>query len=62
MGWLGPASFVITAVALLAALWVMLRTPKQGTPGERGLWVGIVFLVPVVGPLLYIIRMNNRRW
>lgn len=56
MGWAGPTSIVIAGMAVAAALWTMLRAPKTGTPGERALWVCIIFLIPIFGPLLYLSR------
>ena len=51
---LGPATALIAFVALVAAVTVMIRRPRVGTPGERGLWVAVIFLLPILGPVLYL--------
>jgi hypothetical protein len=59
MEFLGLASAIMAALALGAALTIMLRSSKVGSRSERALWVGIVFFVPIFGPLLYLAQRRS---
>lgn len=53
MDLLGPASVVMTVMALAAALIVMVRSTRQGSRSERAFCVTVVLFIPILGPLLY---------
>lgn len=60
MKFLGLATALMAAVALIAALVTMLRSTKTGTAAERGWWVIVVFVIPIFGPLFYLSRFRRR--